>query len=88
MAPGRRSFRPLAASLLALTVIAGTGPAALAVGSDASAPSLRLIAPKTSVTVRRQSEGPAYLTPGILVAATRGAWDIRAARPDYDSAVT
>ena len=88
MAPGRRSFRPLAASLLALTVIAGTGPAALAIGSDSSTPSLRLIAPNDSVTVSRYGDEPAYLAPGILVAASRGAWDIRAARPDYDSAVT
>lgn len=88
MAPGRRSFRPLVAALLALTVIAGTGPAALAIASGSSAPSLRLIAPNDSVTVRRYGNDPAYLTPGILVAASRGAWDIRASRPDYDHGVT
>ncbi len=88
MAPGRRSFRSFAASLLALTVIAGTGPAALAVGPDSSDPSLRLIAPKATVTLRRFGDGPAYLTPGILVAAKRAAWDVRASRPDYDHDVT
>jgi hypothetical protein len=40
------------------------------------------------VTVTRYGDGPAYLTPGILVAAMRGPWDIRAVRPDYDHGVT
>ncbi len=88
MAPGRRPFRPLLAVLLALTVIAGTGPAALALESASQDPSLRLIAPRSSVTVTRYGDGPAYLTPGILVAAMRGPWDIRAVRPDYDHGVT
>ncbi|MBA3852451.1 MAG: hypothetical protein H0X59_08830, partial [Chloroflexi bacterium] len=88
MAPGRRSFRSLVASLLSLIVIAATGPATLALSSGSSDTSLRLIAPQSSVTVYRYGDQPAMLTPGILVAAAGGAWDIRASRPDYDSDVT
>lgn len=88
MAPGRRSFRSLVASLLALSVIAATGPAALVLASGSSDPRLRLIAPQSSVTVYRYGDEPARLTPGILVAAAGGAWDIRASRPDYDHGLT
>ncbi len=88
MAPGRRSFRSLVAPLLALGVIAATGPATLALEPASSDPSLRLIAPKSTVTLRRYGDDPAYLAPGILVAATRGAWDIRVSRPDYDHEVS
>lgn len=89
MAPGRRSFRSLVASLMAVSVIAATAPASVALASGSAGPSLRLIAPQSSVTVTRYGPNqPVMLTPGILVAAARGAWEIRASRPDYDHDVS
>lgn len=83
MARGRRSL----ISLLSLFVTAATlvaGSSATAAGDDS--PSVRLIAPLSSMTVRRTEGYPAYIDPGVLMASARGAWDIRAVRPFGDEA--
>jgi hypothetical protein len=75
-------------SLLALTV-AGTAlaTAALPVGAATSvptAPSVRLYAPQAHITVEHLKGQPVYIDPGTLLEAVGGAWQIDAARPDYD----
>lgn len=78
MARGRRFL----ISLVALFVTAATlvaGSPATAAGEDS--PSVRLIAPRSSLTVRRTEGFAAYIDPGVLIASARGAWDIRAMRP-------
>lgn len=64
------------------TVLLGGAPAAL--GATAR-PSVRLIATQTTVVARRYDTGPAYLDPGVLVAAAGGSFELRARRADYDS---
>ncbi|MBA2570106.1 MAG: hypothetical protein H0V04_02875 [Chloroflexi bacterium] len=83
MPPGRRSLRPLIAVTLAITALGAAGPA---VSAGDTTPSVRLISPSDSVTIKRY--GPkAYLDPGILVAAVRGAFDLRVSRPDYGAPI-
>lgn len=83
MAPGRHPFRSLTAIVLAVTALGAPGPVVLATDP---VPSVRLAAPNDSVTIRRYG-GMAYLDAGVLVAAVRGAFDLRVTRQDYDSPI-
>lgn len=65
---------------------AAIGPTSAA--DAAGAPSVRLIAASSAVTAYRYGAGPAYIDSGVLVAAVRGAFDIRARRAAYDQPIT
>jgi hypothetical protein len=71
----------VASALLGAASLAGSTASTAAA---ASGPSLRLIAPVTSLDVVRFTGSPIQVDPGVFVAAVRGAFDVRIARPDYD----
>jgi hypothetical protein len=79
-------------SLLSILI----GGAAIATGalpvagesSGPAAPSVRLYAARAHLTTQRFKGQPAYVDPGILLEAVGGAWQINAARPDYDHPIT
>ncbi len=69
---------PLAVALTALL-----WPAQVA--AQSGAPSLRLIGPAGKVTLQRSREGRVPLDVRTWIAATDGAFELRVARPDYDT---
>ena len=83
--PRRRRLGAIAVALSVAVVV--TGPLPLFATDSGTVPSVRLIAGTDKVTLKHPEGGRAYLDVGTYVAAVGGAFEIWAARPDYDHPV-
>jgi hypothetical protein len=86
-APRRRRSGAIAVAL-AITVATISTISAPIAGATGTAPTIRLVAASTEVTLRRPAGRRAYLDIGAYIASIGGPFEIWAARPDYDSLVT
>jgi hypothetical protein len=77
----RRGFRPLLFAVVGALILGSAPPA-----SGGGAPSVRLFAVDSSITVRRHDHR-ARIEPGAWVASVGGAFHLQVARPDYLSPV-
>jgi len=88
MAHRKRWISSLLSLLVGGTALA-TGALPVAAGtSGPSTPSVRLYSARAHITAQHFKGRPAYIDPGILLEAVGGAWQINAARPDYDHPIT
>lgn len=84
----RRSCSRMGAIGVALSVaVIATGPLPLHANASGTAPSVRLVSGTDKVTLKRSEGRRAYLDLSTYVAAVGGAFEIWAARPDYDHPV-
>lgn len=83
--PRRRRLGAIGVAL-SVAVIA-TGPLPLHANASGTAPSVRLVSGTDKVTLKRSEGRRAYLDLSTYVAAVGGAFEIWAARPDYDHPV-
>lgn len=80
--------RRLGAIAVALSVaVVATGPLPSQASASGTAPSVRLVNGTDKVTIKRSEGRRAYLDLSTYVAAVGGAFEIWAARPDYDHPV-
>ena len=83
MSPTPRATRRIA---LLLTVISSLALSLVPPATAADPPTVRLFAASTQVTAERGRNDVVFLDPGIWVASVGGAFELRASRPDYDTA--
>ena len=86
MARGRRARRPLVP--LALSVIVGATLLSVAPATAEDVPTLRLFAAQSDLTVERDRSGFVYLDPSVWITPLGGDFELRVARPDYESPIT
>ncbi len=82
-----RRFRLGAIGVALCVAMIATGPLPLSASASPAVPSLRLVAGSEKVTLKRDEGRRAYLDLSTYVAAVGGAFEIWAARPDYDHPV-
>src|SRR5947208_10749538 len=88
MAHRHRWISSLLAFLIAGTALV-TGAFPVVAGTSVpTTPSVRLYAPQAHITAEHLKGQPVYIDPGTLLEAVGGAWQIDAARPDYDHPIS
>jgi hypothetical protein len=80
----KRRFVALFTVALALSTALGVLPAANA--TDPPAPTIRLFAASSSITVQRSGR-TAYIDPGTWIESVNGAFQLNVSRPDYETPV-
>jgi hypothetical protein len=88
MAHRQRWISSLLSVLIGGTAIATAALPVGAASSGARVPSVRLRSALANVTAEHFKGEPVFIDPGVVLAAVGGAWQINAARPDYDHPVS